>query len=98
MDGSRRVDRLANDPLTIFREDFIQLTVGVRPPRTKMAVCGPSTRSFVHVDNEPKFGLRPSTSLTNSDVGPRLSFEGGRMDRFFTMDRPPHGQIRTMDQ
>ena len=82
MDGSGRVDRLTNDPLTIFREDFIQLTVGVRPPRTKTAVCGPSTRPFVHVDNGPKFRLGPSISLTNSDVGPRLSFEGGRMDQF----------------
>ena len=37
----------------------------------------------VHVDNGPKFGLRPTISWTNSDFGPRLSFEGGRMDRFF---------------
>ena len=57
--------------------------------------CGPSTRPFVHVDNGMKFGLRPTISWTNSDVGPRLSFEGGRMDRFFTMDRPPHGRTRT---
>ena len=57
-----------------------------------------STRPSVHVDSRPKFWPRPSISWTNSDDGPRLSFEGGRMDRIFTMDRPPHGRIRTPDQ
>ena len=69
-----------------------------RPPWTKTAVCGPSICPSVHVDNGPKFVLRPSISWTNSDARPRLSFEDGRMDRFFTMDRPPHGRIRTLDQ
>ena len=44
-------------------------------------------RQPVHVSN---------VSWTNSNAVPRLSFEGGRMDRFFfTMDLPSHGRIQT---
>ena len=39
----------------------------------------------------------PSTSWTESDDRPRLSFWGGRVDGFLTMDRPLHGRIRTTD-
>ena len=38
-----------------------------------------------------------SSSWTNSDGRPRLSFWGGRVDGFLTMDRPVHGWIRTTD-
>ena len=64
-----------------------------RPPWTKTAVCGPSICPSVHVDNGPKFVLRPSISWTNSDAGPRLSFEGGRVDGFLTI----FGRIRAKD-
>ena len=66
-----------------YERPFRYYLLKARPPWTKTAVYGPSTRPSVHVDNGPKFVLRPSISWTNLDAGPRLSFEGGRMDIFF---------------
>ena len=51
---------------------LVELVIRSRPLRTKTAVCGPSIRSPVHVDNGPKSGPRPSISWTDSDTGPRL--------------------------
>ena len=79
-----------------YERPFRYYLLKARPPWTKTAVYGPSTRPSVLVDNGPKFVLRPSISWTSLDAGPRLSFEGGRMDIFLTMDRRLHGRIRTI--
>ena len=57
--------------------------------------------SHIHVNNRPKFKLRPSISWTVSNVVPRLPFWGERRPRtggrISTIDRPPHRRIWTVD-